>query len=224
MLYIKFEKLSVNWFQRRFLKDFYHVWAQQQYWLHDPDHLNKLSFPHPTEAPCEIWLWLAQWFLRRSSKSVDDGQMPTDDGACLYYKLTYEPKESGELKLTMSRSMIKPTKPCVLSAWSVFAWCPVGIRGPKAFSGIQQRLLSRMWVFAGCLYDFVGRHFMLRLQWTVTAHYAIVFSSTIHKININDSLNEYSWHFSSLNINQKQLLQSDCNEIKADSNFQFHSQ
>ena len=27
----------------------------------------------------------------------DDGQ--TDDGACLYYKLIYEPKGSGELKV-----------------------------------------------------------------------------------------------------------------------------
>ena len=30
-------------------------------------------FPHPTEAPYEIWLWLAQWFLkRRCLKCVDD--------------------------------------------------------------------------------------------------------------------------------------------------------
>ena len=33
---------------------------------------NKLSFIHPIEAPYEIWLWLAQWFLRRCLKSVDD--------------------------------------------------------------------------------------------------------------------------------------------------------
>ena len=26
--------------------------------------LSKLSLPHPIEAPYEIWLWLAQWFLR----------------------------------------------------------------------------------------------------------------------------------------------------------------
>ena len=39
----------------------------------DQDHLSKLSFPHHTEAPYEIWLWLAQWFLRRRClKSVDD--------------------------------------------------------------------------------------------------------------------------------------------------------
>ena len=27
--------------------------------------------PHPTEAPCEIWLWLVQWFWRWSVKMVD---------------------------------------------------------------------------------------------------------------------------------------------------------
>ena len=41
----------------------------------DGDNLNKLSFPHPIEAPYEIWLWLAKWFLRRCLKSVDDGRM-----------------------------------------------------------------------------------------------------------------------------------------------------
>ena len=34
--------------------------------------------PNPIEAPHEIWLWLAQWFLRRCLKSVNDGQM--DEG------------------------------------------------------------------------------------------------------------------------------------------------
>ena len=41
----------------------------------DLDHLNKLSFLHPMEAPYEIWLWLAKRFLRRCLKSVDaDGR------------------------------------------------------------------------------------------------------------------------------------------------------
>ena len=40
----------------------------------DPNVANKLSFPLPTEAPHEIWLKLAQVFLRISClKSVDDG-------------------------------------------------------------------------------------------------------------------------------------------------------
>ena len=40
------------------------------------DRLNNLSFPHPMEAPYEIWLWLAERFLRRCLKSVD----ADDDG------------------------------------------------------------------------------------------------------------------------------------------------
>ena len=36
--------------------------------------------PHPKETPYEIWLQLAQWFLRRKClKSVDDRQMD-DEG------------------------------------------------------------------------------------------------------------------------------------------------
>ena len=49
-------------------------------WSCDQDHLSIHSFPHPIEAPHEIWLWLAQWFLRRRHlKSVDDDgrQKPT---------------------------------------------------------------------------------------------------------------------------------------------------
>ena len=69
-------------------------------WSCDLDRLNKLSFPHPMEAPYEIWLWLAKRFLRRCLKSVDDRRLRwrMDNRACLYYKLTYEPKGSGELK------------------------------------------------------------------------------------------------------------------------------
>ena len=56
-------------------------------------------FPRPMEAPHEIWLWLAQRFWRRRSLKSVDGQ--TDDGPWLYYKLTNEPKGSGELKNPM---------------------------------------------------------------------------------------------------------------------------
>ena len=46
--------------------------------------------PLPIDASHNIWLWLAKWF-QRSLKSVDAGQMP---GACLSYKLTFEPQVS----------------------------------------------------------------------------------------------------------------------------------
>ena len=41
---------------RRFLKDFFHIWAWRPYWSCDPDAANKLSFPLPKEAPHKIWL------------------------------------------------------------------------------------------------------------------------------------------------------------------------
>ena len=36
---------------------------------------------------------------------MDDGRRRTDNGACLYYKLTYEPKGSGELKIVFSEAI-----------------------------------------------------------------------------------------------------------------------
>ena len=79
---------------------FYHIWAWWPSWSCDPDAANKLSFPHPTEAPHEFWLRLAQWFWRRSLKMVDVQR--TDNRAWLYYKLTNEPKGWGDLKIIRS--------------------------------------------------------------------------------------------------------------------------
>ena len=89
------------WFRRRrFLKDFYYIWAWRPSWSCYPDAPNKLLFPRPMEAPQEIWLRLAQRFWRRRSLKMVDGRQRTTEGrrACLYYKLTNEPKCSGELK------------------------------------------------------------------------------------------------------------------------------
>ena len=70
--------LALWFWRRRILKGFYHIWAWRPSWSHDLDHVNKLLFSHPTEAPYAIWLWLAQRFLRRRcSKSVDDRQRTT---------------------------------------------------------------------------------------------------------------------------------------------------
>ena len=59
---------------------FYHIWVWWPSWSCDPDPANKHLFPYPTGAPYEIWLWLAQWFSRRSLRMVDgqmDGQSMT---------------------------------------------------------------------------------------------------------------------------------------------------
>ena len=52
------------------------------------------------EAPYEIWLQLDQWLQRRRCFKMlaYDGWRTMDGGPCLYYKLTSEPKGSGELK------------------------------------------------------------------------------------------------------------------------------
>ena len=56
-----------------FFLGFYHIWPWRPSWSCDQDHLSKFVFPHNIEAQYEIWLWLAQWFLRRRClKSVDD--------------------------------------------------------------------------------------------------------------------------------------------------------
>ena len=58
-----------------------------------PGYLNKLSFPHPIEAPNEIWLI---GHVVSEEKSVDDGRRTTE--AYLSYKLTKWVFCSGELK------------------------------------------------------------------------------------------------------------------------------
>ena len=74
-----------------FLKGFYHIWAWRPSWSCDLDHLYKLSFPLPKEAPHKIWLWSAKRFLRRRCLKNVDGRRrtPTDDGPWVYYKLTF---------------------------------------------------------------------------------------------------------------------------------------
>ena len=64
---------STYWFRRRRF-----LWTWWPSWSYDQDHLHKLMFPHPIEPPHKIWLWLAQWFLRRCLKSVDDRWMDDD--------------------------------------------------------------------------------------------------------------------------------------------------
>ena len=93
--------------RRRFLKGFYHIWAWRPSWSCDLDHLYKLWFPLPKEAPHKIWLGLAKWFQRRRSLKMVDGRTPTDgrrwtDGRRLDgYTISspFEPNGSGELKI-----------------------------------------------------------------------------------------------------------------------------
>ena len=57
--------------EKKIFKSFYHIWAWRPSWSCDLDHLYKLSFPLPKEAPHKIWLWLFKRFQwRRCLKMV----------------------------------------------------------------------------------------------------------------------------------------------------------
>ena len=75
------------WFRRRrFLKVFLPYMGVAAILVMWPRHPHKVSFPRPMEAPHEIWLWLAQWFLEKMFENVDGRRMPA-----YTIKLTYEP-------------------------------------------------------------------------------------------------------------------------------------
>ena len=61
-------KLAQWFLRRRFLK-FVNVFSLFPYYLNLEKgvalHLNKIEFPSPNYALCQVWLKLAQWFLRR---------------------------------------------------------------------------------------------------------------------------------------------------------------
>ena len=76
--------------EKKIFKGFYHIWAWRPSWSCDLDHLYKLSFPLPKEAPHTIWLWLAKRFQRRRCLNIvdNDNATTTDARAGVYYKLT----------------------------------------------------------------------------------------------------------------------------------------
>ena len=53
----------------------------------------KLLFPRSMEAPHEIWLWLAQWFWRRSLKMVDNDNWRMIEPAYTISSPTDQPKK-----------------------------------------------------------------------------------------------------------------------------------
>ena len=42
--------------ENKIFKGFYYIWVRWPSWSCDLDRLNRLSFPHPMEAPLEYWL------------------------------------------------------------------------------------------------------------------------------------------------------------------------
>ena len=67
--------------EKKIFYGFYHIWAWRPSWSCDHDYLYKLSFPLPTDAPREVWLWLVKHFQRRRSlklwtTTTTDGRTP----------------------------------------------------------------------------------------------------------------------------------------------------
>ena len=90
--------------EKKIFKGFEHFWAWRPSWSCDLDHLYKLSFPLPKEAPHKIWLWLAKRFQRRRRLKMwtDDGRRRRRTAGRRTHGYTIsspcEPEGSGELK------------------------------------------------------------------------------------------------------------------------------
>ena len=54
MVHTKFQDHMISGSGEEDFKGFYHIWALQPSWLCDLNHLYKISFPVPMEAPREI--------------------------------------------------------------------------------------------------------------------------------------------------------------------------
>ena len=82
MLHAKFQDHRTAGSGEEDFKGFYHIWAWWPSWSCDLDHLYKLSFPLPKEAPHKIWLLLANWFQRRRRLKLwtDGRRRATGDG------------------------------------------------------------------------------------------------------------------------------------------------
>ena len=62
----RFSPKASSVLEKKIFKGFYHIWAWWPSWSTNCDHFSNLSFPHPKEAPYEIWAKLAQRLQRRS--------------------------------------------------------------------------------------------------------------------------------------------------------------
>ena len=91
MLHAKFQNHRPSGSGKEDFNGFCYLQPWQPSWSCDLDHLYKLSFPLPKDAPHEVWLSLAV-SEEMIFKIVDAGRMTPDARAWVYYKLTCEPK------------------------------------------------------------------------------------------------------------------------------------
>ena len=128
------------WFRRRRLFRFLPYMGMAAILVMWPGPFEQTSVPHPIEAPYEIWLWLAQWFLRRCIKSVDNGRWRRmtynrrrTTEAYLSYKLTKWAFGSGELKMYLCKLFSKDPIP-LLNAFFHYSKCLEGPEYPRPAS------------------------------------------------------------------------------------------
>ena len=80
MLHAKFQDHRTSGSGEEYFKGFYHILALRPTWSCDLDHLYKLWFTLPKEAPHIIWLRFAKRFRkRRCLKMVDDDNNDNND-------------------------------------------------------------------------------------------------------------------------------------------------
>ena len=70
MLYAKFKNHRPSGSEEEDFKVFCYLQPWQPSWSCDLDHLYKLSFPLPKDAPHKVWLCLAKWFQRRRCLNI----------------------------------------------------------------------------------------------------------------------------------------------------------
>ena len=82
MLHANFKIIGLPVLEKKIFKSCYHILAWRSSWSCDLNHLYKLWFPLPKEAPHKIWLWLAKRFQRRRDLKMvnDDNNDDDDDG------------------------------------------------------------------------------------------------------------------------------------------------
>ena len=103
MICAKIQPKASSVLEKMIFKCFYHIWAWRPSWSTDRDHFSNLLFPHPKEAPYEIWAKLAQRLQRRSRlKMLTDGRTDgrtharSDDGRKVI-TIAHPEHSSGEL-------------------------------------------------------------------------------------------------------------------------------
>ena len=88
--------------EKKFLKGFYPIWVWRPSWSCEPDPRTNFHSPIPLRLGFNWTSGLEKIF--ENGGRTDSGWR-TDDRACLYCKLSNEPKGSGELKINSSEAV-----------------------------------------------------------------------------------------------------------------------